>query len=153
MPINAQFLTNKGTLSPEWKKDDQFHIFAKTVTPQGESRDLVFLSGYADPSGWTVVANEWLRDTLIMKFDDIRWDVNPEVQVVSIVTPATISNMDTRHTDIVGWGVDYTNYEVKVEPNGTFSTIHLISNMAICGADTYFNRTAYYLVAIGNMRK
>ena len=153
MTINAQFVTTEGKLSSEWKKDEQFHIFAKTVV-NNQSMDLVFLSGYAVPTGWVVNANEWLRDTLVFKFDDIRWNKDVDVRVVPLVTPATFSNTDTKETDIVGWGVDYTTYELRPGPAATqFKTIWMISNLAICGMETFLNRVAYSVVAIGKLTK
>ena len=154
MPIQAQFLTRKGTLSPKWKEDEQFHIYVKTVNTKNEKVDLAFLSGYADPKIFMVEANEWYRDTLVINFDGLRWMKNEEVTVVPVVTLATISNMDAAVTDVCGWGVDFTNYEVIDGPANTdFKTIRLTSNLAICGDETYLNRVAYYVVAMGKIRK
>src|SRR4030095_11486758 len=153
--LNFVYITKDGSPKQEWKLNENFHIFTKTTDNTGKTRDLVYLSGivYFD---YGTLDNEWIPDTVIIQFKDLRWfqAPHPAVQVAPVVSLGAISNIETNESETMGWGVNSVQAElVQPLPEAHYNVIQLKCNVAVRGLNTHLERLTYFVVAIGDIQK
>jgi hypothetical protein len=150
--VNPQFVSKIGAYSWEWKKNEQFFIRTKTNPSPNHTFDLVFMSGYL-AFDFGSSDTDWVSDSLVFAFKDIKWVNKPAVKVVPVVSLGSISNIQTDDTETIGWGIDSTHVDLIPDTPGSSSVIiQLTSSIAVRGVDTHLSRATYYVAAMGLIR-
>ena len=150
MTVTPVFITNVGS-KKEWKANENFHIYSKTTDSAGKTWDLVFLSGYL-AFDFGTLDEEWLHDSLIFSFNDLRWYAEPLVQVVPVVSLATVSNIDSGTAETIGWGVQSTKVGLIPGPTGS-KILQLTCDIVVRGVDSHLEYVTYYVTAMGRIHK